>query len=107
MIRRSESSRSNARAAARALEVQPSVRGKRRPAEAIVDPGRYHVDVLTDAVLGGEAAGGSRESVGLTVEEDMIVFHADRPVRGEADLDAGADSGAPARIIGGVDEGVG
>src|ERR1044072_5658766 len=107
MLRRSVASRSNAQATARALEMQPLVSGEHRPTEAIVDPGRYHVDILTDAVLGCEAARSSRESEGFTIEEDMIVFHADRPVRGEADLDAGANGSAPTRVVGCVDECVG
>src|SRR5207248_2782209 len=59
------------------------------------------VDVLLDAVVGEEGAGRAKsavvgEDVGAIAHEQVVVLDGGRPVRGEAELDAGADRATPA-----------
>src|SRR6201996_3219997 len=68
---------------------------EQRAAELVVDAGREQVDVLLDAVRAETAVEGDV----LAIQEDMVVFEAERPVRSEAVFDAGADRGTPTGVV--------
>ena len=73
-----------------------SVFGDDRAAEAIVHADSAQIDILADAQGRAYAAADRRQRDVAVVQEDVVVFEADRPVRREAELDTGADRAAPA-----------
>src|SRR6201999_1403030 len=68
-------------------------------AELVVHANRNQVDVLTDAVAREVA-----ETHGAILQEDVVVFHAHRPVRRKADFDASADRATPIGVAARVGE---
>src|SRR3954469_938010 len=83
-----------------------------RAAESVVDAGGDQINVLADAVSARERADRRQRAVGgerdvVTAHEQMVVFEADRPVRGEAVFDADADRAAPAGVVGTIELGSG
>src|SRR5689334_20834288 len=78
-------------------------------AELVVDASGDEIDILTDAALGHEQARSedgavADEVIGPVLHEQVIVFDAGRPVRGEAIFQAGADRGTPTGVIDGIGE---
>src|SRR5436190_2805697 len=74
------------------------VPGDDRAAEAVVEAGGDHVDILMDGFAARERARNDRrgqDEVAVTHEE-VIVFDRNRPVRGKAVFEADTDSAAPA-----------
>jgi hypothetical protein len=69
-----------------------SVLGNHRTGEAIVDADGRHVDVSLDAVGARHRPRGRGQGDRVGPHKQVIVFDANRPVRREADLDAGTDS---------------
>src|SRR4029077_6024098 len=80
----------------RSISVLISVLGDDRAAELVVQADEAHVDVLTDAVGPDE----TREGHVLVLQEAVVVPDADRPVRREAELEAGTDRATPAGLAG-------
>ena len=73
-------------------------------AEAVVEPYGDQIHVLVDPIDAGNEGGRDHERVGVGVgvaipHEEMVVLHADRPVRSEADLDACAECAAPTGVV--------
>src|SRR5438477_3362214 len=73
-----------------------------RTAEAVVQADEAHVDVLADSGGNRERARRRAGSDVVGSHEQMVVLDADRPVRSEAEFEAGADRATPARFLGRV-----
>src|SRR5471030_3191453 len=76
-----------------------SIFGDDGTAPAIVDTNGNQIDILADAVGSEEHIGGIHKCRQLVAHEQMIVLKGSRPVRREADFDAGADRAAPTGLI--------
>src|SRR5262249_6767932 len=77
-----------------------SVLGDHRAAEAVVQTDEAHIDVLADIVSESHSVDARREEDDVMVaKENMVVFDADRPVRGKADFQTGADRAAPPGLV--------
>src|SRR6266702_8608552 len=72
------------------------------PVKAVVDARGEEIDVLTNAVSANKDSGRVREGESLILHEQVVVFDADRPVRGEAIFKADANGAAPAGVIPGA-----
>src|SRR5215216_1330424 len=81
--------------------MQRSVLRNDRATPAVVDADGDEIDVLADAVGAEEDASRVDEGVGAVLHEQVVVFDAGRPVRGEAEFEARADHATPAGIVAG------
>ena len=82
------------------LEIRgKSVTADDRAAKPVVDARGDEINVLTDAVSSNKDSGRGREGESLILYEQVVVFDADRPVRGETIFKADADGAAPAGVI--------
>src|SRR5882757_1558526 len=79
-----------------------SVTADDRAAKTVVDARGDEIDVLTDAIRLEKHTTRRGEGKGLILHEQVVVFDADRPVRGEAIFKAGANGAAPAGAIPGA-----
>jgi hypothetical protein len=68
------------------------------PPKREVDTRGDEIDVLTDAIGLEKHTGRCREVEGLILHEQVVVFDADRPVRGEAIFKADANGATPAGL---------
>src|SRR5882757_9787449 len=76
-----------------------SVTADDRAAKTVVDARGDEIDVLTDAIRLEKHTTRRGEGKGLILHEQVVVFDADRPVRGETIFKADADGAAPAGVI--------
>src|ERR1700761_744805 len=67
-------------------------------AELVVHANRHQVDVLTDAIAAEEEIARRGEVHSAILHEDVVVFHAHRPIRSKAHVDADADSFTPVGV---------
>src|SRR3569833_3307271 len=76
---------------------------KARAAELVVQPHQAKVCILTDAARGGQRTGCRRKVQVLVIEEDVVVFNAERQVRQDPIFDARTDRRSSACTVCGVD----
>src|SRR3954469_836553 len=75
-----------------------SVPRDHRTAPAIVQADEAHVDVLPNPVAAEDPTRGRCEADRAIAKEDVVVLKAQRPVRGEAELQTGPDRSTPASL---------
>ncbi len=75
-----------------------SVTRQARPAEALVDARSDDIEVTADAVGRGNPGGGSRKARSPTIEEDVIMIHANRPIGSGNRYSTPAPTVAPHRV---------
>ncbi len=72
-----------------------SVSSDPRPTKPIVDTGGDHIDILANAVCRRYANRGGDEAECVTLKKYVVVFHAHRPIRSEAEFEACTHGSAP------------